>query len=79
MSRSDPAAVNAFRVRSAIEVQAPSHPYGRDTNLPATPDKTVGLSTSRITLLGDAIHSMTPMASVGANTALRDAALLCHN
>lgn len=31
-----------------------------------------------ITLLGDAIHTMTPGQVVGANSALPDAALLCH-
>jgi len=41
------------------------------TSLPVAP-----WETSRITLLGDAIHAMTPFRGIGANIALKDAVRL---
>ena len=35
--------------------------------------------TTRVVLLGDAIHAMTPLQGLGGNTAFRDASLLCRS
>ncbi|GAA2245427.1 FAD-dependent monooxygenase [Kitasatospora cystarginea] len=44
----------------------------------ATSEAVPAWPTSTVTLLGDAIHTMTPGQGVGANTSLRDAMLLCR-
>jgi 2-polyprenyl-6-methoxyphenol hydroxylase-like FAD-dependent oxidoreductase len=60
-------------MRALIEMTDPAaiHSLGMRTSVPLLP-----WASSNVTLLGDAIHTMTPGRGAGANTALRDAALL---
>ena len=60
-------------MRRLIDLTDPStvFPVNIRTSVPLEP-----WETSNVTLLGDAVHTMTPGRGVGANTALRDAALL---
>jgi 2-polyprenyl-6-methoxyphenol hydroxylase-like FAD-dependent oxidoreductase len=62
-------------MRRLIELTDPSTVFSVNirTSVPLEP-----WESSNVTLLGDAVHTMTPGRGVGANTALRDAALLCH-
>jgi 2-polyprenyl-6-methoxyphenol hydroxylase-like FAD-dependent oxidoreductase len=59
--------------RKLIELTEPSTMLSINvrTSVPVSP-----WESSNVTLLGDAIHTMTPGRGAGANTALRDAALL---
>jgi 2-polyprenyl-6-methoxyphenol hydroxylase-like FAD-dependent oxidoreductase len=60
-------------MRRMIDLTDPSTVFSVNirTSVPLEP-----WETSNVTLLGDAVHTMTPGRGVGANTALRDAALL---
>jgi 2-polyprenyl-6-methoxyphenol hydroxylase-like FAD-dependent oxidoreductase len=61
------------RVRAMVENIAPESLFSLviRTSVPIEP-----WETTTVTLLGDAIHAMSPAAGVGANTALHDASLL---
>ena len=61
-------------MRRLIELTDPSTVFTVNIRTSVSPEP---WETSNVTLLGDAIHTMTPGRGVGANTALRDAALLC--
>ena len=87
-SDSELRAMNGVALRDMVlEIIADWHPRVREmiarwdtgTVFPLTLRTSVPLGawpTTRVTLLGDAIHAMTPGGGVGANTALRDAAVL---
>ena len=77
-------------VQVALELTANWHPNLRELLTRADPASVlpINVSTSEpvppwksstVTMLGDAIHTMTPGRGVGANTALRDARLLCDS
>ncbi|MDM4718989.1 NAD(P)/FAD-dependent oxidoreductase [Micromonospora sp. WMMA1363] len=76
-------------VRVALDLTRNWHPQLRELLARADPDSALPIrvatsepvppwKSSTVTLLGDAIHTMTPGRGVGAITALRDAALLCR-
>ncbi|WP_326836841.1 FAD-dependent monooxygenase [Amycolatopsis rhabdoformis] len=80
---SDPRALHRFATKFVKRWHPEFRRIVANADVPATfgtPIRTSGpvpsWPTGRITLLGDAIHVMPPAGGVGANTALRDAALL---
>ena len=84
----DPATLSAEELRElGLELARDWHPHMREL-IRLTQASAIGYvgvrtsvpiprwQSSNVTLLGDAIHTMTPGRGAGANTALRDAALL---
>lgn len=61
--------------RRLVELTDPSTVFPVNIRTSVPPE---AWSSSCVTLLGDAVHTMTPGRGVGANTAMRDAALLCR-
>jgi len=55
---------------STTQPPANTPTHTRSTGVPDWPNQ------PRVTVIGDAAHSMTPAGGIGANTAVRDAALL---
>ncbi|WP_327033553.1 NAD(P)/FAD-dependent oxidoreductase [Micromonospora ureilytica] len=91
-ARKFPADVMRWRgedlVRLPLELTRGWHPNLRELLMHSDPGSVIAIKVatsepvppwqaSTVTLLGDAIHTMTPGRGAGANTALRDAALLC--
>jgi 2-polyprenyl-6-methoxyphenol hydroxylase-like FAD-dependent oxidoreductase len=86
----DPSTVHPEQIIPlALDLTRDWHPNMRELIRMTDPSMTQSLSirtsvpvpqweSSNVTLLGDAIHTMTPGRGAGANTALRDAALLCR-